>query len=80
MLERMWEPTLGGEKNAWMRRRRKQKVQLFEDQIKAKIHCFRATKRFRKAQLAPEGTFEAYSQEARPTCKWSSVWGNPLLA
>jgi len=44
MLERMWEPTLGDDKKAWMRRRRKQKVQLFEDQRKAKAHGFRARK------------------------------------
>ena len=44
MLERMWEPTLRGDKMAWMRRDRKQKVQLFEDQRNAKTHCFRAWK------------------------------------
>jgi hypothetical protein len=44
MLERMWKPTLGDGKMAWMRRRRKQKVQLVEDQIKAATQCFRAWK------------------------------------
>ena len=30
MLERMWEPTLRGDKMAWMRRDRKQKGQLLK--------------------------------------------------
>ena len=44
MLERMWEPTLGDGKMTRVRRHRKQKVQLFEGQSKAKTHCFRAGK------------------------------------
>ena len=75
MLERMWKPPLGDGKMAGMRRRRKQKVQLFEDQIKAKKEVFYSLERLREAQLAPKGIFEAYGQEARPTCKWSSIRG-----
>ena len=37
MLERMWEPTLGGGKMAWVTSHKKQKAQLFEEQIKLKL-------------------------------------------
>ena len=55
MLERMWEPTLGEEKIPGLTRPRRQKVQLFEEQIKAKTPCFRAWKgseRLRELQKA----------------------------
>ena len=79
MLERMWEPTLGHDKMAWVRRHTKQKVQLFEDQMKAKTPCFRAWKgseRLSEAQLAPKGTFKACSQDATfetPKCSGFGV-------
>ena len=66
MLERMWEPTLGDEKMPWLTRPRRQKVQLFEGQRKAKTHCFRARKGSDRLKGLQKALLKAFSQDGAP--------------